>query len=168
MARDIPGPYDPDEMRLFLDTFHYGEEAFLIDEITELDVRKRQARARMDTNRFLPFARYQRVRPGHPGHVSGSEIIMATANLGCLHAWFFHGCRWSEGWVAFGTRIQKAEFKNLALVGPPLELRSREIRSRVGPNRTTIRFEFEFSQKGNPVYLGDQTATLLKHPSHLG
>ncbi len=163
MARDIPGPYDPHEMRLFLDTFHYAEEAFLIDEITELDVRRREVRARMDTNRFLPFAQYQRVRPGHPGHVSGSEIIMATANLGCLHAWFFHGCRWSEGWVAFGTRIQKAEFKNLALVGPPLELRSREVRSRVGQNRITIRFEFEFSQEGGTVYFGDQTATLLKY-----
>ena len=165
MAGDIPGPYDPDEMRLFLDTFHYGEEAFLIDEITEMDARRREVQARMDTNRFLPLAQYQRVRNGHPSHVSGSEIIMATANLGCLHAWFFHGCRWEEGWVAFGSRIQRADFKNLALVGPPLELRSREVRSRSGPNRTTIWFEFEFSQEGRPVYFGDQTATLLRYPA---
>jgi len=165
MAHNIPGPHNPDQMRLFLDTFHYGEEAFLIDEIAKLDARRRAVQAYMDTNRYLPLAQYQRVRPGHPSHVSGSEIIMATANLGCLHAWFFHGCRWDEGWVAFGSRIQRAEFKNLALVGPPLELGSREVKSRIGPNRATIWFEYEFSQEGRLVYFGDQTATFLRYPS---
>ncbi len=165
MARDIPGPHDPDEMRLFLDTFLYAEEAFLVDEIVEMDASERQIRARMDTRRLLPLGQHQRVQPGHPRHVSGPELIMATANVGCLHVWFFHGCRWDEGWVAFGSRIKRADFKNIALVGPPLDMRSRELRSRVGSKRMTIWFEFEFSQEGKTVYFSHQTATFLKYPA---
>jgi hypothetical protein len=52
-----------------------------------------------------------------------------------------------------------------AHIGPPLELRSRGVRSRVGQNRTMIRFEFEVSRMGWPVYFGDQTATFLRYPS---
>jgi hypothetical protein len=52
-----------------------------------------------------------------------------------------------------------------AHIGPPLELRFRGVRSRVGQNRRTFRFEFEVSQKGWPAYFGDQTATFLRYPS---
>lgn len=160
--RDIPGPYDPREMRAFLESFFYEQSVFLIDEVTELDSAQRSVGAKFDTRRRLPFASQQRVRPGHPAHVSGPEIVMITADLGSLHAWFFHGCRWDEGWVGFGVRIHRADFKALAQIGPPLILRSREIRSRAGSERIVIRFEFEFSQNGRSIYSGDQTAMFLK------
>ncbi len=40
-------------------------------------------------------------------------------------------------------------------------LNGRTVRSQ---HRTMIRFEFEFSQEGGPVYFGDQTETFLKYP----
>jgi hypothetical protein len=87
---------------------------------------------------------------------------MATASLGCLHAWFFYGCRWDEGWTAFGNRIHHADFRALARIGPPLQLRSRETRSRAGARRLVLRYDFEFRQAGTVVYYGDQTAMFVK------
>lgn len=162
MPRTIPGPYDPREMARFLDTFLYEEEAFLIDEVLRLDAHRREIAARVDTTRRLPFARHQRVGPHHPGHVSGPELVMLTGNLGCLHAWFFHGCRWDEGWVGYGNRIHRADFSSLALIGPSLELESRETRARAGSDRTVIRYAFEFRQEGRLVYYGDQTAQFFR------
>ncbi len=149
-------------MQRFLETFLYREEVFLIDEISRMDKVEGLIEAQMDTRRRLPFAREQRTDANHPGHVSGPELMMVTACLGCLHAWFFHGCRWDEGWVGFGNRIHRADFKKLALIGAPLELSSRETATRVGKRRVVLRYEFQFRQNGDLVYLGDQSAMFLK------
>ncbi len=162
MLHSIPPPYTDDELKHFLDTFMYREEAFLIDEITKMDADAGVIEARMDTGRKLPFAAAQRTSPNHPGHVSAAEILMITGGLGCLHAWFFHGCRWDEGWAGFGNRIHRADFKRLARIGPPLDLVSRETRKRVGPRRVLLRYEFEFTQEGEVVYVGDQTAMFFR------
>ncbi len=162
MPRCIPGPYEPAEMERFLASFLYRDEAFLVDEVVRLDAEAREIEARLDTTRPLPFAGAQRVSAEHPAHVAAGEILMATGSLGCMHAWFFHGCRWDEGWAGFGNRIHRADFKNLARIGPPLELRSRETRLRVGPSRVVLRCEFEFRQDGELVYRGDQTAMFLR------
>jgi hypothetical protein len=108
VAPPIPGPVDPAELRRFLDTFLYHEDVFLVDEIRKLDSESRTIHAVLDTARPLPYADRQRVSEIHPAHVSGPELIMATGSLGCLHAWFFHGCRWDEGWTGFGNRIHRA------------------------------------------------------------
>ena len=158
LTRTIPGPYDPSEMRHFLETFLYREEAFLIDEISRLDPETGSIEAHMDTTRPLPFSRQQRTSAEHPAHVSGAELLMVTGCLGCLHAWFFHGCRWDEGWFGFGNRVHRADFKNLARIGPPLRLESRETRKRVGARRVVLRYEFHFWQNEKLVYFGDQTA----------
>ncbi len=162
MARRLPGPFDPREMERFLASFAYRDEAFLVDEVLRLDHDARRIEARLDTRRPLPFAAQQRVDPRHPAHVAAGELLMATGSLGCLHAWFFHGCRWDEGWVGFGSRIHRADFKELAQIGPPLELESKEIRVRVGPRRVVLRCGFEFRQEGRLVYVGDQSAMFLK------
>lgn len=154
---------DPIELQRFLDTFLYTEEAFLIDEIRLLDESHARIEAVLETTRPLPFARCQRVDERHPAHVSGAELLMATGSLGCLHAWFFHGCRWDEGWAGFGNRIHRADFKRLARLGPSIELRSHETRSRVGAERIVSRFEFEFLQEGELVYVGDQSAMFVKN-----
>ncbi|RMG09830.1 MAG: hypothetical protein D6731_18885 [Planctomycetota bacterium] len=161
--RDVPAPCDPAEMRRFLDSFLYAPEAFLVDRIDRLDGEAREVEARMETTRPLPLAALQRTEEGrHPPHVSAPELLLLTGNLGCLHAWFFHGCRWDEGWAGFGNRIHRADFKRLVRLGPPLDLHSRETRCRVGPRRVVLRYEFTFRQEGEVVYWGDQSAIFVR------
>lgn len=160
--RLVPGPYDAAEMQRFLDTFLYEESAFLVDEVIRMDAEEHYIEARMDTLRPLPFSAAQRIESNHPAHVSGAEIIMITGSLGCLHAWFFHGCRWDEGWAGFGNRIHRADFKRLASLGPPLRLESRETRHRVGPQRVVMRVAFDFWQEDELVYTSEQSAMFFK------
>ncbi|MGI9590300.1 MAG: hypothetical protein ACR2P8_02945 [Myxococcota bacterium] len=158
-------PPEPSELRRFLDAYLYEEAAFLVDEMTEMDASAGLVRGVMHTTRPLPTSVLQRVGPHHPAHVSASDMLMLTGNLGCLHAWFLHGCRFDEGWTGFGNRIHRADFKRLARIGPPLELESRELRARDGAQRVVIRFEFHFRQEGELVYYGDQTAMFIKEPA---
>ncbi len=162
MDRQISGPYDPEDMRRFLETFMYEPDAFLVDEVMVLDHEARAIEARLDTTRRLPFAAKQRTDVRHPPHVSAAELVMVTGSLGCMHAWFFHGCRWDEGWAGFGNRIHRADFKKIARIGPPLRLESRETKTRVGTRRVVLRYEFRFWQDGELVYRGDQSAMFVK------
>ena len=158
----IPGPYAAEEMERFLDSFFYTRAGFLVDEVVRLDAGTREIEALLRTDRPLPVADLQRVDAEHPAHVAGPEFVMATGSLGCMHAWFFHGCRWDEGWAGFGNRIHRADFKSLARRGPALRLHSRETRARRGPRRVVIRYAFEFRQDGELVYVGDQTAMFVR------
>ncbi len=162
MSRIIPGPHDDEDMRLFLDTFLYRDEAFMVDEVLRLDKEAGAVEAMVETERWLPFAARQRTDERHPAHVAAGELLMMTGSLGCMHAWFFHGCRWDQGWAGFGNRIHRADFKSLARIGPPLRLESREVKTRVGPRRVVLRCEFEFWQDGSLVYRGDQSAMFFK------
>jgi hypothetical protein len=164
VQREIRGPFEAAEMRRFLDTFMYRDEAFFVDEVVAMDAEARSIEARLDTLRELPFTAQQRIGPSHPAHVSAGELLMATGSLGCMHAWFFHGCRWDEGWAGFGNRIHRADFKRFALIGPPLRLESRESRARRGARRVVLRFEFRFWQDDALVYAGDQTAMFIRGP----
>jgi hypothetical protein len=156
------GVHGTEDLQLFLDTFLYREEAVLVDEITRVDPESHTLEAILDSNRTLPFAAAQRVSANHPSHVSGAEMVMVTGALGCLHAWIFHGVRWHENWAGFGNRIHRADFKRLARLGLPIELKSTETRSRVGPARIVLRFSFEFRQAGELVYADDQSAMFVK------
>jgi hypothetical protein len=149
-------------MRRFLATYLYRDEAFLIDPILRLDAEERCVEAIVDTTQPLPIAALQRNDARHPPHVSAAEQLMITGSLGFLHAWFFHGCHWDEGWSGFANRIHRADFKTLARVGPPLDVASRELKTRTGPSRVVLRMEFTFHQQGRLVYRGDQTAMFLK------
>ncbi len=165
MSRLLSGPIPREQMQLFLDTFLYREEAFLVDEIVSVDREACALEARLDTARPLPFSDAQRVRPEHPAHVSAGELVMATGSLGCLHAWLFHDCRWDLGWTGFGNRIHRADFRRLVERGPPLVLHSRETRRRVGPRRVMLRLEFRFEQDGELAYWGDQSAMFFLGPA---
>ena len=162
MSHEIAAPVPPGEMQRFLASLLYEPEAFLIDAVQRLDGDDRRVEATMDTARPLPFSALQRESPIHPRHVAAAELLMLTGNLGFLHAWFFHGCRFDEGWAGFGNRIHRADFKSLARIGPPLRLTSRETRSRTGPRRVMLRMEFEFFQHDTLVYRGDQSAIFFR------
>ncbi len=163
MADVIPSPWPDAEMERFQRTFIYAPPAFLVDEITRADADARVLEGRMATTRPLPISAEQRGDPTrHPRHVSGPELLLITGSLGCLHAFFFHGCHWDEGWVGFGSRVYRADFRELARIGPPLHLRSEETRSRVGPKRVMIRYQFTFTQDGRDVYRGDQSALFVR------
>lgn len=162
MSRDIPGPYEPEAMRRFVESFTYKEAAFFIDEVRKMDKDEGVVEAVVDTERYLPISAEQRVDPVHPAHVSAGELLMITGCLGSLQAWFFFGCRWDEGWAGFGSRIHRADFKSLARIGPPLDVIAREKVSRLGPRRLVLRATFEFRQEDRLVYVGDQTAMFFK------
>lgn len=149
-------------MRRFLASLLYEPEAFLLDAVHRLDRENGLVEATMDTTRPLPFTSLQRESPIHPRHVAAAEILMLTGNLGFLHAWFFHGCRFDEGWSGFGNRIHRADFKSLARIGPPLRVTSREARVREGARRVMLRMEFEFFQNDVLVYRGDQSAIFFR------
>lgn len=162
MSRGLTGPFEPGEIEAFLASSLYEPEAFLIDEVARLDREERVVEARMDTTRPLAYTALQRPSETHPAHVAAPELLMLTGNLGFLHAWFIHGCRFDDGWAGFGNRIHRADFKKLARLGPPLELLSRETRTRAGEKRLVMRMEFEFTQEGQRVYAGDQSAMFFR------
>jgi hypothetical protein len=158
----IPGPWTPADSQRFFDTYLYQREGFLVDEILKVDDEAKTISARMDTSRRLPVSSLVRDIPGvHPAHVTGPELIMLTGNLGSLHAWFHHGLRWDEGWGGFGSRIQRADFRSLISIGPPLRLESKETRTRKGPKQVVCRYEFEFSQEDTLVYKSEQSAIFV-------
>lgn len=151
------------ELERFLSTFLYSSEAFLVDEVLRVDPLRREIEARMDTTRPLPVTRFQAGDPSqHPRHVSAPDLVLLTGNLGCLHAYFLHGCRWEEGWVGFGNRIHRADFRSLVTIGPPLRLHSKETKTREGTKRVVLRYEFRFWQEERLVYFGDQSAIFVK------
>jgi hypothetical protein len=153
-----------EEIERFVSTFLYSREAFLVDEI--LAIENGEIHARMETTRLLPVARFQVGDPRvHPRHVSAPDTVLLTGILGCLHAYFLHGCRWDEGWVGFGNRIHRADFRRLVTIGPPLLLHSKETRVRQGPKRVVLRYEFRFEQSGELAYFGDQSAMFVKDRS---
>ena len=154
-----------EEIERFVTTFLYSRDAFLVDEVLRLDPQQGEIEARMDTTRPLPVSRFQVGDPRvHPRHVSAPDLLLLTGNLGCLHAYFLHGCRWDEGWVGFGNRIHRADFRRLVTIGPPLFLHSKETRVREGQKRVVLRYEFRFSQEGQLAYFGDQSAMFVRAP----
>jgi hypothetical protein len=152
----------PDLLQRFVDSFLYTSDALFVDELTRVDPAARAIEAVLDTTRHFPLARCQRTSPLHPPHVSAAELLMVTGVLGCLHAFLFHDCRWDEGWAGFGNRIHRADFKRLAVLGPPIALESKQTRTRIGERRIVIRYDFRFLQSGDVVYQGDQSAMFVK------
>ena len=161
----IKSPWDQ-EMDRFLDGYFYAPEAFLLDEIISARADDGVIEAKSNVGTQWLVAPYQKGNEvTHPRHISAADLLMLTASLGSLHAYFFHRCLWHEGWVGFGNRIEKAQYHALAMITKPLDLRSKEVRVRRGEKRTLLEFEFEFSQESKVVYTSRQTAMFLRQPS---
>jgi hypothetical protein len=158
----FPGEHGAEAAR-FLETLPYDPRAFFIDEVLAIESGEKRIRARLDTTRPLPLSDLQRGDPSlHPRHVNGAVLVHLTGVLGLLHAYFLNGLRFDEGWIGFGSRIHRADFKRLVRIGPPLDLVSVETRLRASPERQIARYEFRFCQEGGLCYVGDQTATWLR------
>lgn len=153
------------ELERFRASFLDEPGGFLVDEVVRADPEQRAIEAVLGTSRPLPLSDLQRPSASHPAHVAAGDLLQATGSLGCLHAWLFHGCRWEEGWGGFGARIHRATFERLVERGPELRRTSRELRSRVGPERIVVRYAFEFFQSGARVYLGQQSAMFSRSPA---
>lgn len=166
LASKIKSPWGS-EMKRFLEGYFYEPEAFLLDEIVSADREAGIIEARASEGSQWLVAPYQKGDEiTHPRHISGADLIMLTASLGSLHAYFFHRCYWHEGWVGFGNRIENAQFHSLATLAKPLTTRSKEVRVRRGEKRTLLEFEFEFSQEGDQgmtkIYTSRQMAMFLR------
>jgi hypothetical protein len=85
-----------------------------------------------------------------------------TGMLGFAHAWYVLGLRHRDGWIGYGARIHSARFHALARAGAPLLLRGWTTQVRRGSQRILARYRFEFTQDGELVYEGDQSAMWLR------
>lgn len=150
---------DPD----FVAECFYLPEGLLIDEILEVNVEESRVRVRMPTHDDLPLTRMQKVHPTlHPRHVSGGLIIHMTGVAGMVHAYYVLGLRHTEGWVGYGGAIHRGRFKNLAPPGEPIEITCTATRVRQREKSVMVRYDLRFTQNGNEVYHGDQTAMWMK------
>lgn len=146
---------DPD----FVADCPYGPDALLIDDIVTIDREASSIVATMQTREDLPLTRDQRAHPErHPRHVSGALMIHATGMMGFAHAYFILGLRHAEGWIGYGTHIHDGRFRKMATIGDAMELcctatSVRRIRSAI-----VARYTFRFTQRGERIYDGDQTA----------
>src|SRR5690348_12946006 len=124
-------PWSELETAEFFKDFFYSREAFLISEVLTADEGAKEITAQAKENTQWLVAPYQRgPESRHPRHISGPDMVMLTATLGSLHAYFFHSCKWQDGWVGFGSRMENVEFHNLAQIDLPLTLHSKELRAR--------------------------------------
>ena len=147
----------------FVEECFYQPEGLLIDEILEVNTEESLVRVRMPTHDDLPLTRLQRVHPTrHPRHVSGGLIVHMTGVAGMAHAFFIMGLRHSDGWVGYGGAIHKGRFKKLATPGAPIEISCRATKVRRRDKTMLGRYDLHFTQEGELVYEGDQTAMWMK------
>lgn len=148
-------PLDPE----FVADCPYGPEAMLLDEVLEVDRDRKLIRVRMPTHEDLPITRHQRAHPLlHPRHVSGGLMVHMTGILGFAHAYYVMDLRHADGWIGYGVRVHDARFAALAEPGEPLELMGIATRVRKLREQLFVRYDIEFTQGGQLVYRGDQTA----------
>jgi len=155
------GPLEP----AFVDDSFYAPGAMLIDEILEIDEEKDLVRARMPVHENLPITQHQKVHPIlHPRHVSGGLMVHLTGVIAFAHFYYLLGLRHKEGWTGYGVRIHEAKYHSLAHMNAPLVLQCQAIRRPRVRSKFLVRYHFHFTQDGELVYEGDQTAIWMKVP----
>ena len=143
----------------FVSDCPYGPEALLIDDIVTIDRDTSTVVARVPTHDDLPLTRDQRAHvERHPRHVNGGLMIHLTGMVGFAHAYYVLGLRHADGWIGYGTHVHDGRFKRLGKIGPPLivTLRAKSVR-KIGAS-IFARYDIEFRQDDDVVYVGDQSA----------
>ena len=147
----------------FLADCLYGPEGILLDEVLLVDKAQSLVRVRMPTRDDLPITAAQRVDPiKHPRHVSGGLMIHMTGVAAFVHFFYVLELRHSLGWTGYGVRIHQARFHALARIGAPIEIECRATKVRNLAGKMLARYDFKFTQEGQLVYEGDQTAMWSK------
>ena len=156
---DVPAPFEP----AFLDDLPYDPEVLFLDRIESLDREQSRIVCRMPTDRPLPLTGSQRVHDvRHPRHVAGGLMVHVTGMLGFVHAYHLEGLRHAEGWVGYGTHIQKAVFRKLVPPGSPMLCACTQIKIRRGKDRFFSTYRFEFHHESELVYESEQSAMWVR------
>lgn len=149
-------PYDPAQVQLF-------------DEILRVDREASEIVCRWPTRPDDPITRAQRNHPvRHPAHVSGALMVHATGILGFVHAYHLLEVRHRDGWVGFGTHMDKVVFRKLVPPGDVIVAHGRATKARIGTFRHFVRYAFEFFHEGDLCYESQQAAMWIDTSSPQG
>lgn len=152
----LPAPFE----QAFLDDIPYSPEVLFFDRLEELDRERSRVVCRMPTTIAMPFTDNQRA--SYPRHVSGAVMIQLTANLGFVHLYHLEGLRHADGWIGYGTHIERAVFKKLVTPGDPMFCACTQIRARRGKRRIFSTYKFEFHHQGELAYESTQSAMWMR------
>lgn len=147
----------------FLADCPYLPSGLIIDDIVEVDREASTLVARVPTHEELPLTRDQRADPRrHPRHVSGGLMVHITGIVGFAHAYYVLDLRHVDGWIGYGTHVHSARFKKMGKIGPPILARCRATSVRKIGGALVGRYEMKFTQDGEVIYEGDQSAIWTK------
>lgn len=147
----------------FLDDMPYEPRVLLLDRIEKFDPEQRVVVCRMPTDVPMPFTDAQRAHPiKHPRHVSGAAMVHVTGMLGFVHVYYMHGFRHADGWIGYGTHVNRASFRKLVTPGAPLICECREVKARFMGKRVFVTYDFCFLHEGEVAYESNQSAMWIK------
>lgn len=153
---DLPRPFDA----AFLEDMPYDPgQTMLFDQLLELDREASRIVCRWPTSPDEPITRAQRNHPvRHPAHVSGALMVHATGILGFIHAYYVLGLRHHEGWVGYGTTMNRVAFRKLVPPGETIIATCHATRARMGTHRHFVKYAFRFEHEGDLAYESEQSA----------
>ena len=88
-------------------------------------------------------------------------MVHATGMLGFVHAYYLLGLRHRDGWIGYGTNLERVVFRKLVAPGEPIFATCTAVRQRLGKTRHFIRYRLEFTHEGKLCYEGDQKAVWI-------
>jgi hypothetical protein len=146
----------------FMADLPYDPSVLFLDELVEIDADEGRLRCRMPTDQPMPFVDAQRAHPlRHPRHVAGAVMVHATGMMGFVHAYYVLGLRHRDGWIGYGTHMQRVVFRKLVPPGTPIDALCTVTRKRLGKVRHMLWYSFEFRHEGDICYEGEQSAVWL-------
>jgi hypothetical protein len=155
----IPGPLP----QAFLDDMPYDPDLLKFEELLEVDEEKSLIRVAWRTRVDDVVTRSQRNHPLlHPPHVAGALMVQATAMLGFVHGYYLLGIRHHEGWIGYGTHMEKTVFRKLVPPGALIACTCWARRKRLGQVRHFVRYGFTFHHDGDVCYESEQAAMWIR------
>jgi hypothetical protein len=148
----MPFPEDFEQESLYAPSHWY------VHDVLEIDPEARRVVGLIDTTRLGELVTAQRPWPGHEPHLPGAIAIQVTGTLGNLHAVYVLGLRPTQGWVGYGTHVNRARFWRMGLIGPPILAIATAQRARQMRGTWFVEYSFRFEQQGEVVYESEQSA----------
>lgn len=136
----------------------YSPSHWYVHDVLEIDTEAHRVVEVVDTTRLGDLVAAQRPWPGHEPHLPGAVAIQVTGTLGNLHAVYVLGLRPTQGWVGFGTHVNRARFWRMGLIGPPVLAIAIAQRRRQMRGTWFVEYSFRFEQMGEVIYESEQSA----------